>query len=901
MDAGLIGRDGELSRLRGILDRAPAGRQVLLLLGDPGMGKTVLLAKAARWARFPGMTVLSVVGWESERDLAFAGLYQLLEPVLDRVPGLPDRQAGALLGAFALSAEPAPPDALLTGLATLTLLSALSQDRPLLVVVDDAQWLDPASLDALAFAARRLDSEPIVLLLGARGDTPPSGFERVPAMVLEPLSTQDAERLLDLQPHPPRGQARAQVLAQAAGNPMALIELAKVIVDDPAAGRRWSAEPLPPTGRLTAVIGTAFAALPQSAKHALLLAAVADTPALAAGLPELSAQTLAPAESAGLIRLASSGPQFTHPLVRAAVYHRVPFAERAAAHLLVAETVRDAPDRYAWHLAAATLEPDERVASLLEESASHARRRGGLAAAARALERAAELSPAHADQARRLLAAAALARIAGQAGWGMGLASQVLGIAADPDDRIRAQLYIGWALIWSSPHGDAPATLLRVAAEASVRLPALAWHAVTLAATAAYHTGNPEHCRAVLRAMDELPEPPVDWSEGLADAWRTWIRAATGPFSHRGELIALLRRLTGITSVSELAPLAWLLDETELAVTFMREYLSQLRTPGARDSSGPMLSALHWACIESGRWDEALAAAREAVDAGADKLDTVAASSDLAMATVAAMRGDHDQVRPLLDRVFSTVDAAQYRAVAARARHAAGLSALAEGDYQAAYAQLSQLFDTDGTPLHHHVSYLGIADFAAAAARAERQAEARTVVDRALARVDPAPGPRLEQLAARARGLLAEPASAEAHFSGGLSGHAGDTWPFERAQLRLDYGEWLRRQRRINDAKPVLLAAMETFRRLGAAPWTRRAETELRACGVIVDGAPVSGVLSALTAQQREIVILASRGLSNDEIAERLFLSPHTVATHLSLSYPKLGIAGRHQLRDLLD
>jgi DNA-binding CsgD family transcriptional regulator len=269
---------------------------------------------------------------------------------------------------------------------------------------------------------------------------------------------------------------------------------------------------------------------------------------------------------------------------------------------------------------------------------------------------------------------------------------------------------------------------------------------------------------------------------------------------------------------------------------------------------------------------------------------------------MAALHGDHDRVAPLLAHVLAVVDTSEYRSIAARTRHAAGLAALAQGSYVTAYAQLSQLFAADGTPLHHRFSYLAIADLAAAATRAERRLEARTLVERALALVDPAPGLRLEQLAARARGLLAEPASAEAHFAAPLADPAGDTWPFERAQLQLDYGEWLRRQRRINDAKPVLAAALETFRRLGAAPWTRRAETELRACGVTSQSpAAYQGALDALTAQQREIVILAGQGLTNGEIADRLFLSPRTVASHLYRSYPKLGVAGRHQLRDLID
>ncbi len=910
-DAGLIGRDGELSRLRGLLDRSQGGTQVLVLLGDPGMGKTVLLADAARRARSKGIGVLSVAGRESEQDLAFAGLHQLLRPVLDRVAGLPDRQAKALLGAFALSADPVPPDALVTGIAVLTLLSGLSEDGPLLVVADDAQWLDRGSLGTLAFAARRLDTEPLVLLVGARGNLPPQGFARdFLELLLRPLRAPDAGRLLDAQPRPPRGRAREQVLAQAAGNPMALIELSRVIAVNPAAGRRWAAEPLPLSDRLTAIMAAQFSALPGSAQHALLLAAVADSSDLqGAGVPGLTADALAPAETAGLIRVDGSGPRFTHPLVRAAVYHAVPFAERAAAHRRTADAVRDQPDRYAWHLAAAAIDPDERVALLLEETAAQAQRRGGAAAAARALERAAELSPDEGDQARRLLAAAALALAAGQADWVQELATLVLLVTSDPDLRTAARLQIGWALVWSNQHADALATLIAVAEEAAPRLPVVAWNAVGLAGTVAYQTGLPDDRQAVLSALDRLEEPPppapVDWPAGHADEQRVWIAACTEPFANRAKTVPYLHQIASgpVTDVAQIGAAAWLLDETELAVRLLREALSRLRAPGVRGGSGAALSALQWACIDSGRWDEALAAAREASDtAAAYRMETVAASADLATATVLAMRGDHDQARPLLASALASVDAAEYRGFTARARHAGGIAALAAGSYLAAWAQLSQLFGTDGAPLHHHVSYLGIADLAAAGVRAERPLEARTLVERALAQADQAPGPRLEQLTARACGLLADPGGAEAHLGKALADPAGDAWPFERAQLQLDYGEWLRRQRRINDAKPVLAAALDTFRRLGAAPWTRRAEAELRACGVTTQAAPtVPGALAELTAQQREIVILASRGLTNGEIADQLFLSPRTVASHLYRSYPKLGIAGRNQLRDLID
>jgi DNA-binding CsgD family transcriptional regulator len=901
----LVGRDGELTQLRELVSPSPAQRQVLMLLGEAGVGKTVLLDDVSRQAETAGWRVLSAVGQESEHDLPFAGLHQMLWPVLDRLQALPDRQAKALLGALALSAYPTPPDDLLTRIAVLTLLSELSAERPLLVVADNAQWLDQSSLGALAFAIRRLLAAPLVLLLGVRGTVPPAAFGRdFPELMLPPLSTPDAGRLLDGQPSPPRGRAREDVLAQAAGNPMALIELTRVVAADPDAGRRWAAEPPPLTGRLTAVMASQFSALPAPTRAALLLAAAADTSDLtAARVPGLTARTLAPAEAAGLISLDRPGPRFTHPLVRAAVYRTVPFAERAAAHLAIAEALRSQPDRHAWHLAAAALEPDERVALLLEQTTAQAQRRGGLPAAARALERAAELSPCQQDQARRLLAAAALAVPAGQADWVAELATRALSVTADPELHIVARLHVGWALTWSGRHVEALSTLISVAAQASVQRPAMGWKAAALAATVAYNSGSPPDRRAVLDAAGRLPGPARPSGADPADVQRVWIAACTDPFGNRDQVVPALRRLPGEADPVNVGAAAWLLDETELAVRLLRQSLDRLHAPGTSGCSGPALAALQWACMDSGRWPEALAAAREAADAAAAyKMDTVAASADLTVATMSALRGHYDQVRPLVARAFAAVDPADCRVIAARARHAAGLAALAEGSALAAYAQLSRLFDADGAPLHQHVSYLAIADLAAAAVNAERHLEVRALLDRVLALVDPAPGPRLTQLMARARGLLAEPAEAEQHFGQALSDPAGDAWPFERARLQLDYGKWLRRQRRINDAKPVLAAALERFRGLGATPWTQRAEAELRACGVTAQTAPaVPGVLAALTAQQREIVILASRGLTNGEIADRLYLSPRTVASHLYRSFPKLGISGRQQLRDLID
>jgi hypothetical protein len=292
-----------------------------------------------------------------------------------------------------------------------------------------------------------------------------------------------------------------------------------------------------------------FAALPGPTRTALLLAAVADSPDLtAAAVPGLSPGAPAPAEAAGLIRMDRPGPRFTHPLVRAAVYHAVPFAERAAAHLMIADALRDQPDRYAWHLAAAALEPDEHVASLLEGSAARTQRRGGAAAAARALERAAELSPGERDQARRLLAAADLALPAGQADWVRELAGKVLTLTSDPDLRIAARLDIGWSLLWSNRNVDALDTLISVAAEASPRRPSVAWEATGMAATVAHQTGLAEahaKARAALDALDALgePVPAENWPASRIDENRIWITACTDPFGRRTETVPYLHRI----------------------------------------------------------------------------------------------------------------------------------------------------------------------------------------------------------------------------------------------------------------------------------------------------------------------------------------------------------------------
>jgi enoyl-CoA hydratase/carnithine racemase/DNA-binding CsgD family transcriptional regulator len=670
-------------------------------------------------------------------------------------------------------------------------------------------------------------------------------------------------------------------------------------------------EPLPPGDRLTAVLTSRIAALPEPTQAALLLAAVADGPDLRVAARHGAGPdppTLVPAEQLGLITVDRTGVRFSHPLVRSAIYYSVPFARRAAAHRELAEALHDQPDRQAWHLAAAALNPDEHVASLLEATATQAQHRGGAAAAALAMERAAELSPEPEDQARRLVAAASAAVPTGQADWVQDLATNALAVTANPGLRLTARHHAGWALAWSGRRSDALSALISVAEEASRDQPDLAWDALALAATVACQSGLPASRQAVSRALGLLERqdpPPPGRTPGIdVHAHKLWIRASTDPAGSRSQLVPYLRKVAGLPleepSLWGTGSAAWILDESDLAVRLLQDAMQRLRAPGVRGTSGGSLTVLGWAYIDTGRWDEALDVAAEAAGlAEANQMDIVAASADVITATVLALRGDSAAARRHADRALAAVDPAECGLVAARARRALGVAALADGSYLQAFTQLRGLFSEDGTPLHNYASYLGVADLAAAAVRADRRMEGSGIIEHALSRLDGGASARLEQLIARARGILADPGGTQAHFGPALADPAGDQWPFERAQLRLDYGEWLRRRRRINDAKPVLTQALGTFRRLGARSWARRAQAELRASGVA--GAPAEpDALGELTPQQRQIVRLASDGLTDREIGDRLFLSPRTVSSHLYRSYPKLGVASRHQLRDVI-
>jgi DNA-binding CsgD family transcriptional regulator len=490
------------------------------------------------------------------------------------------------------------------------------------------------------------------------------------------------------------------------------------------------------------------------------------------------------------------------------------------------------------------------------------------------------------------------------------LARRALAVTVDPELRLTARHDSAWALAWSGRRTAALSALISVAEEASRDLPALAWDALGSAATVAYQSGMAASRQAVSRTVGLLERqgpPPPGQAPGIdVNALRLWIRASADPIGGRSQLLPDLHKIVGSrieeASLWRIGSTAWLLDESDLAITMLQDAMQRLQAPGVRGTSGGSLTVLGWAYIDTGRWDEALEVAAEAAGmAEANRMEIVAASADVITATVLALRGDSGAARKAAVRALAAVDPAECGLVAARARRALGVAALADGSYRSAFTQLRGLFSEDGTPLHNYASYLGVADLADAAVRADRRIEGRDLIEHALSHLNGIASPRLEQLTARARGILGGPDGAEAHFDKALADPAGDQWPFERAQLRLDYAEWLRRRRRINDAKAVLTEALGTFRRLGSRSWAERAQAELRACGVAVTPAPGGPhALGELTPQQRQIVRLASDGLTDREIGERLFLSPRTVSSHLYRSYPKLGVASRHQLRDAI-
>lgn len=562
--SAVVGRESETAEIIRRIDVDRSHSDVLIITGEPGAGKSVLLDLAVGRARSSGRRVLRTVGSESETHLGFAGLYQMLRPVLGEMESLPSRQRSALRAVLGLDDGAETPDAMLVGLAVLTLLSEVAETRPLLVVVDDAQWIDRGTLDVLSFVARRMDSEPVTLLVGVRTTAALPGFDKgYERLEVGPLGIEAANRLLDQQPTPPTGRVRVRILEEAGGNPLALEELARVAAIRQLGGSSIEG-PLPLTDRLKRIFAEHAADLPEPTRRTLLLLAAAgatDAPAASMGLPEADDKVLVPAEQAGLVRQEGPRVAFRNPLIRSAVYHAASFEERRQAHLDLAELLREEPDRRAWHLAAATLRPDQEVSAALQQTADRARRRGGYAAAAAALERAAELSPRGEDRARLLTEAAAAAVFTGQLGWVERLAAEVRESTDDPALTGAASLASGQLMAMGEHHTAAFTTLLRVAGEAAAARSPRVLDALAAAAVVRYYSGEEFQQREIQDLLSHVPD------EDARAAMHAWVLAVSDPSGAGASLVPLLPGLIAEAKddakrLTMLAIVSWLLDQT---------------------------------------------------------------------------------------------------------------------------------------------------------------------------------------------------------------------------------------------------------------------------------------------------------------------------------------------------
>jgi DNA-binding CsgD family transcriptional regulator len=909
----LRGRGQQCSVLDGLLAEVRAGRsQVLVIRGEPGIGKTALLGYATETA--PDFRVARADGIESEVELPFAALHQLLGPMLGRLGALPGPQRDALGVAFGLWSGSAP-DRFLVGLAVLGLLSEEAAERPLLCLVDDAQWLDQASAQALAFAARRLDAESVALLFGTRDRAGEGGLARLPGLAVSGLADADARAMLaSVIPGRLDERVRDRIIAESGGNPLALLELPHGITAADLAGGFGVAGPLPVAGRIEQSFVRRIAPLPEVTRLLLLLAAAEPTgdPALlwraGANLGISAEDAASPAEADGLLTVGGR-VIFRHPLVRSAVYQAASAGDRRRAHGAIAEATDPGtdPDRRAWHRAQAAPQPDEDVAVELERSASRAQGRGGLAAAAAFLERAALLTPDPVRRAQRLLAAARAKRDAGALD-----AALALLVAADARplcargtaevERMRGQIAL------DQRRASAAASRLLSAARRFEPFDAgLARETYLEALLAAMWDGgldSPGGVRGVAeaaRAAPSGPDPPraVDV---LLDAFAlrfTQGYAAAPALTRALDLLLDLnvgtgeaRRWLWLASGRVSQIIALELWDAESLYALAAGQVQVARDTGALVNLQFALNYLARTHILAG---EPAAAARLIEE---DRLIAEATGNppfaDTAM-MLAAWRGQEAQASELIE---TTVEEATARGLGRLVDFAAYASSVLHnglGQHDTARDAARRAFERD------QLGYgpLIVPELAEAAARTGDVPLVQAALDWLSERARVTPTDWALGIQARIRALLSEGEAAESCYLESIE-HLGRTRVrVELGRAHLLYGEWLRGQNRRAEARAQLRTAHRMLTAMGADGFAERAARELRATGERVRNRTTDAP-AQLTARETQIARLAGDGLSNPDIAAQLFMSPRTVEYHLHKVFTKLDIGSRSQLDGVL-
>lgn len=895
--AHLLGRREELVALRQLVLGTPQHGGALVLRGEPGVGKSSLLAVAAREAEAAGLLVLRVTGVEAEAQVPFSGLHRLLAPLLDDLGGLTVDQRDVLRDAFGASDVGAA--AHRVGYAALELVAERAAATPVVLVVDDAQWVDPSSAAALAFVARRVGHEPVAVLAGVReGEGSPLADGSLPVLTVPPLGEADALAMLDRHAAGLPGSARRQVLALAAGNPLALAELPQT----------WSAHdagslaPGPLTTRLEQAFAGRIAALPDEARLAALVVAAHDTQdlaevaaAIAVLAGERSEQALATAVDAGVLVLDAPEVRFAHPLVRSACYQAAPAARRRAVHAALAEVLVGSPERRTWHRAAAVLGPAEDVARELDGAADLAVRRGSARVAVAALTRAAQLSASPAERGRRLTAAAECALEAGLDDQGAELLRLADAAAVTEEDRLR----LSWLTeafgdrSWSgSAKVEALCRLAGRLARQGQRERALSM-VLNLALRCWWSNADEQVVATVLATADGLGAERLDPT-------LVTILGYAAPVDRGRDVVARISEIgpDGLehpVDALDLGTAASGVGAFPLAAPLLADAEARLRARGDMILVVQALVARLLVDFHLGRWRSARAAGQEIRLLTADVGQPIWAMAAIATeCLVAAAEGDREGVDRLGRRAeafFLPIGATTFVAPVELAR---GHVALALGRPEQALDHLEGVFEPAGRAHHSFVRHWGVVDHVAAAVAADRRDRARSVAEAAESWWALSGSPLLGAALVVVRPLVADDDAAEPLFRAGL-GEALRPWPFLHARHLLAYGTWLRRQRRERDSRSHLRAARDVFDALGAVAWFEQASRELRASGE-PSGGREHGATDLLSAQERQIARLAADGLTNREIGQRLYLSHRTVGSHLYRIFPKLGITSRAQL-----
>jgi DNA-binding CsgD family transcriptional regulator len=900
----LLDRLPERAALSGLLDAAQAGRSgVLVMRGEPGVGKTALLECVVESAA--GLRVARVAGVESEMELAFAALQQLCAPMLDKLKGLPDPQRDALGVAFGLKTGAAP-DRFLVGLAVLSLLSEVAEQQPLLCVVDDAQWLDRASAQALAFVARRLLAEPVALVFATR--EPGEEHRGLPELLVGGLPDGDARELLSSVIRGPLDErVRDRIIAETRGNPLALLELPRGVPGGPGLpGVPGLPGLLGLPGRIEESFRGRLEVLPAATQQLMLVAAAepAGDPALvweAAERLGISAGALAPAADAGLLAIGER-VVFRHPLVRSAVYRAASPAGRRAVHQALADATDPGadPDRRAWHRAQATLGPDEDVAAELERSAGRAQARGGLAAAAAFLERAAALTLDPIRRAERALGAA-------QAKYQSGAFDAALGLlgtaeAGPPDQlrRARADLLRGHVAFASSRGSDAPPLLLKAAREfepldsrlaRDTYLDALA--AATFAGRLALGGGMREVAEAARMAPPSpgLTRAPDLLLDGLAllicegyPAGAPVLHQAMSAF--RGPDVSREEGLRFLWLACRCAQAVW--DYASWDVLSDRQ-IALARDAGALNVLPIAFNLRSGVHVFAGEFAEAASMVAQAESVTEATGSSIAPYGAVALAV---FRGREAQAAQLIQTATDDAERRGEGAALSFMQWADAVLCNSLGRYEEALASAQRVSEDPDAVRSGSWALVELIEAAVRSGVPERAAGALqrlSGITRACG-TDWALGAE-----ARSRALVSDGAAAENLYREAIERFGRTRLCVELGRAHLVYGEWLRRQRRRRDARDQLASAHEIFDSIGAAAFAERARIELRASGGQARERAVE-TQDPLTPQEALIARLAGEGASNPEIAAQLFISRATVAYHLRKVFTKLGISSRGQL-----